>query len=200
MSGTTRTFVAVEMPGPVQAELQRLQDRLTPEAPGIRWIKQSTGFHLTLAFLGNVPDSDLAAVGRAVQDAAEPFGPLGLRIEGLGAFPKPARPRVVWAGLGGPGVAGLGELRYAIVKALAEVGHAPADDRFSPHVTIGRHKEGRGRSPDLTGPLGRLGGVQGPPFEVGEVIVFASKPGPAGPAYTPLAHAPLKGQKPPIRP
>jgi 2'-5' RNA ligase len=193
MPGTTRTFVAVELPEPVRAELRHVQEQLAPEAPGFRWLAETTGFHLTLAFLGSVPDTNLAAVCRAVVEATKTFGTLALRVEGLGAFPNSARPRVVWAGLGGPGVALLGELRRAIATALANVGHAPADDRFSPHVTIGRVKPGRGRPPDLTAPLGRFGGWIGPAFAVSETVVFASNLGPAGPSYTRLATAPLKG-------
>jgi 2'-5' RNA ligase len=193
MPGTTRTFVAVEMPGPVQSELQRLQDQLGREVPGVRWVGAATGFHLTLAFLGNVPDTDLEAVCRAIEAGAAPFGPLTLRLEGLGAFPKPARPRVVWAGLGGPGMAVLGELQRSLVAALKRVRHAPEDDRFHPHVTLGRIPEGRGRPPDLTGPFRRVGAVVGPYFEVSEVTVFASWLSPSGPSYTPLARALLKG-------
>ena len=85
------------------------------------------------------------------------------------------------------------ELRRSIVASLGRVEHAPADDRFTPHVTLGRIKDGRGRPPDLTGPLAQLGGEARPSFEVSEVVVFASSLGRDGPSYTPLAHAPFKG-------
>ena len=53
---------------------------------------------MTLAFLGDVAELDLNRVCQAVAAAAAPFPRFDLRLEGVGAFPEPARPRVIWAG------------------------------------------------------------------------------------------------------
>lgn len=199
MPGTARTFVAIEMPAPIRDELRGLQERLAPDAPAVRWVG-AAGFHLTLAFLSDVPDPALEAVRVATAEAAAPFPPFVLHVEALGAFPKPARPRVVWAGLGGPGLPPLHDLQSALAAALRRAGHGPADDRFTPHITLGRIKDGRGHPPDLTAPFARVGPLPTAPFEVAEIVVFASKLGAAGPSYTPLLHAPLTGRKPSIGP
>jgi 2'-5' RNA ligase len=192
MPGSTRTFVAIDLPGPHKAELRRLQDRLAPEAPGVRWVGESQ-LHLTLAFLGDVPDAEIDTVCRAVAGASAPFSPFELVLAGLGAFPKPGRPRVVWAGMAGAGLASLASLRAAVVAALGSAGHAPADDRFTPHITLGRIKDGRGRPPDLTAPVARHKTWTTAPFEVVEVVVYASKPAPSGSTYSVLSRAPLGG-------
>ena len=61
MAEMTRTFVALEIPEPLGGKLAKLQGRLESEVPGVRW---TTGrpYHLTLAFLGDVAESDLSAV------------------------------------------------------------------------------------------------------------------------------------------
>ena len=102
MPKTTRTFVAIAIPTPQGEKLTRLQQQLAPEIPAARW-SASPPFHLTLAFLGDVPDIDLNAVCHAVAEPAGPFLPFDLRLEGVGAFPSPARPRVIWAGLAATG-------------------------------------------------------------------------------------------------
>jgi RNA 2',3'-cyclic 3'-phosphodiesterase len=101
MPKTTRTFVAIAIPTPQGEKLTRLQQQLAPQVPAARW-SASPPFHLTLAFLGDVADGDLNAVCTAVATACLAFPPFDLRLEGVGAFPNPARPRVIWAGLATP--------------------------------------------------------------------------------------------------
>ncbi|MBX6315678.1 MAG: RNA 2',3'-cyclic phosphodiesterase, partial [Isosphaeraceae bacterium] len=139
MPSTTRTFVAIEIPSALSEALARLQTQLGPEVPDARWIGRGN-FHVTLAFLGDVNDRDLDRLGRAVGEAVAPFEPFALRLEGLGAFPEPGRPRSFWAGLAGEALDRLKELQRAVSQAVASVGYPPSDDRFSPHVTLARIK------------------------------------------------------------
>ena len=57
MGATTRTFFAIEIPETSGSSLRGCSDRLVAELPGCRWTT-STPFHMTLAFLGDVPDVD----------------------------------------------------------------------------------------------------------------------------------------------
>ena len=196
MPKTTRTFVAIAIPSQQGEKLTRLQEQLAPEIPAARW-SSSPPFHLTLAFLGDVPDGDLNAVCRAVAEACGPFSAFDLRLEGVGAFPSPARPRVIWAGLRAADGSPLFELHKAIVMALTKAGYRPDDQRFTPHATLGRIRQDRrgGRSPDLTAMLQPLQNWSGGTFRVSEVVTFASTLSPEGPVYAPLARAPLAGEK-----
>ena len=125
-------------------------------------------------------------------EAVRGFDPIPLRLVGLGAFPDPARARVLWVGLTGPGLDALRALREAVRQATATAGY-PADDRFEAHVTIGRLKPKRGMIQDL-GPLCRhFRTWPGGAFTVAETIVFASVLAPEGSAYSPLTRAPLQG-------
>lgn len=195
MPRTTRTFIALPVPAPAGEKLLRLQARLAPELPSVRWTT-TLPFHMTLAFLGDVPDTDLNSVCQAVAGASEPFAPLELSLLGLGAFPAPARPRVLWAGLSTGEMSRLAELRQAVVKAVTRAGYRPDDQRFTPHVTLGRLRgDRRGPPPpDLTDIVAAHQAWAGGTFKAGEVVTYASTLGPHGPAYAPLARGPLRGR------
>ncbi len=189
MPETTRTFIAIEVPDPQRDDLERLRRRLEPELAGARWVSRSQ-YHVTLAFLGDVPTADLDAACRALGEATGKVEPFTMLLKGLGAFPRPSRPRTLWARFEGPGLATLERLHREIGQALQRIGHRPDDhDRFSPHVTLARFKTGPGRpnAPDLTERLQQYAGWATDPFEIGEVVTFASELRAEGPVYTPLS-------------
>jgi 2'-5' RNA ligase len=195
MSRATRTFIAVTLPDSLTRKLTRLQALLGPELPGTRW-SATLPFHLTLAFLGDVPDADLNAICRATVEASASSSPFDLRLEGLGAFPAPGRPRVIWVGVNGAGLVPLERLRADIVGAVRDVGHPPEDDRFHPHVTLGRVKTVRGAPLDLTPWIKHYQTWSAGAWPISEAVVLASTLTPDGPEYMPLVHAPLRGRKP----
>lgn len=198
MADTTRTFLAVPLPDDAVSAIGRLRSKLEPEIPGIKWVAPDH-YHLTLAFLGDVQNTDLETIGRATEDVTVGFDPLELRVEGLGAFPSSMRLQTLWVGLTGPGIAGLEALREAVAEATTRAGYPP-DGRFTPHVTLARFRSrpGRGRAakaPDVTGVLEREAGWSGGSFEVREVVLFRSILRPEGPQYTPLARGRLGSGK-----
>ncbi len=192
MAQTTRTFIAVPLPDQVGERLIKLQTRLAPLIPSIRW-NEIRPFHLTLAFLGDVPYIDLNEICSAVAKAARTVRRFEVQVTGLGAFPNAAKARVLWAGLGGPGLEHLAELHKAVVAAISEAGHPPEDLRFSAHVTLGRLKPGGGKTPpaDLPAILEKYREWSGGAFTVGEAVTFSSTLTPEGPAYAALARGPL---------
>jgi RNA 2',3'-cyclic 3'-phosphodiesterase len=195
MASRTRTFVAVPLPADRASRLAKLQIQLAPSLPGTRWVS-SGQLHTTLAFLGDVEDSDLDRVCRAVTEAAARFPPIELRLEGLGVFPNPARPRVVWVALTGPGADTLCDLQKAVTEALAQEGFPSSGERYTPHMTLARFKDrhGRGRRdrpPPIDEILRQYQAWSGGAFQVAEVVTFASLLGPEGPSYNPLSRAAL---------
>lgn len=194
MRETTRTFIAIPIPEPIGLKLGRKQAELTPEVPGCRWTASSP-FHLTLAFLGDIRNRDLNELCRAVAAATGPFERFELRLEGLGAFPSPQKPRVVWAGVTAPDLNPLLDLRKAIVQAATQAGYRPDDPRFHPHITLGRIKSDRGPSYDLTRLVDREQTWSAGTFTAVEVVTYASTLDPKGPSYAPLGRARLAGKK-----
>jgi 2'-5' RNA ligase len=196
MPETTRTFIAVAIPAPLGEKLTRLQTRLASEIPGVRWTS-TLPFHVTLVFLGDVRNADLNQVCTAVSEAASPFTSFEVRLEGIGAFPNPARPRVIWAGLKSPQPGPLVPIRDTIARNLSRIGYRSDKDRFTPHATLGRIKPDR-RSPavpDLTKVLSAYESWEAGAFTVRELTTFASTLTPQGPVYAPLAQARLIGKK-----
>lgn len=196
MSQTTRTFIAIPAPDSIGERLTRLQGRLAPQAPSIRW-NVTPPFHLTLAFLGEVPFVELNSICRAVAAAARTVRRFELTVTGLGVFPNLSKPRVLWARLEGPGLDPLADLHKAVIAGLEGVGCIPEDERYSPHVTLGRMKPGRGAShPEgLAAVVARHQNWSAGAFTVSEVVTYSSTTTPAGPAYAPLARAPLAGAR-----
>jgi 2'-5' RNA ligase len=194
MASTTRTFIAVAVPDPLGQKLTRLQTLLAPDLSDTRWAT-TPPFHITLAFLGDVEQGDLNDVCRATVAAVSALQPFDLRLEGLGTFPDPIRPRVVWVGATDAGLAPLESMQKEVVKAVRSVGYPPQDDRFHPHVTLGRLKPGRRPSPDMTPLLKHYRLWAAGSFTIEEAIVFASTSTPDGPVYAPLVRAPLRGRK-----
>ncbi len=194
MRETTRTFIAIPIPEPIGKKLARRQADLTPKVPGCRWT-EGTPYHITLAFLGDVRNSDLNQLCLAIASAVEPFARFDLAIEGLGAFPSPQKARVIWAGVAAPDPSPLLDLREAVVRAATQVGYRPDDPRFHPHVTLGRVKSERGSVCDLTKVLERNPEWAPGSFPVVEVVTYASTLEASGPSYAVLGRGRLAGKK-----
>jgi RNA 2',3'-cyclic 3'-phosphodiesterase len=193
-SETTRTFFAIEIPEAMGNALRELQKALAPELPGCRFTRDDTPLHMTLAFLGDVRNGDLSGLLDLVAASVGRFPPCELHSVGLGAFPSPRRPRVVWAGLPARKPALLDEIQHALAGAAAQAGYRP-DERFHPHVTLGRFKAGRRGPCDLTEVVERYRSWSCGGFTASEVVGFASRPTAEGPSYEPLGRARLEGEK-----
>ncbi|HXH22928.1 MAG TPA: RNA 2',3'-cyclic phosphodiesterase [Dehalococcoidia bacterium] len=143
-----RLFVALELSPAWLQELERAQNALRAALEGrgvrpLRWVRPE-GIHLTLKFLGSVPESRLEAVRGAIRSASSDFAPISLVLaERLNAFGDRRGPRVIWAGLDGASAAERGRL-YRLVEDLetsfAAAGF-PREGRFQPHLTLARVPE-----------------------------------------------------------
>ncbi len=187
-----RLFVALDPPDPVRRRLGGVQASLReaagPHAESIRWAP-SDRLHLTLQFLGAVPEERLEAVRRAVEEAAAATRPLRLTVRGVGAFPAPRRARVVWAGVEDD-AGGLAALAAALGRGLAPLGF-PADGRpLSAHVTLGRSREAGGAR-GLGGALAAAATGEPIPWRAEELVLFRSHTGAGGARYEPLVRARL---------
>src|SRR5271169_5479181 len=94
-----RLFVAIFPPDAVIAGLREfvagIGKQFTPR--NIRWTHPDQ-IHLTLNFLGSIATERLPAIESALHPACAGHHPHQLRVSGLGCFPNPDRPRILWAG------------------------------------------------------------------------------------------------------
>ncbi len=141
MSDTIRAFIAVELPEDVKAELAKLIERLRRSgARGLRLVRVE-GIHLTLKFLGNVPQARVEPITDALRHAAERHSPFKARLGDVGVFPDRRNPRVLWVGLQGD-LEPLKALQGDVEEALARMGFARESLAFSPHLTLARLQDG----------------------------------------------------------
>jgi 2'-5' RNA ligase len=190
---TRRLFVALEPTEAVrrrirtaETELRRAVGRAETE---IRWVDPEN-VHLTLQFLGAVPEERVADVAGAVAEVARSApGPLSLEVRGAGGFPNARRPRVVWLGVGGD-LAALRALVADLGRRLAPLGFPPEDRPFTGHLTLGRAREGRG-NPGIAGALAGAREEEAVAWRATEIVLFESHLSPKGARYEAVARAPL---------
>ena len=95
-----RSFIAIDLPPTFLEAIGKLQDELKIGTKGIRWVK-SGNIHLTLKFLGDMPEGLLDELGEILASVCRTHTPFELSMGKSGGFPNLERPRVLWLGLVG---------------------------------------------------------------------------------------------------
>ena len=185
-----RSFIAIELPDEIRHALAEVQKHLRRDVAGVRWVEPGS-IHLTLKFLGDIPAEQIQPIVAAAMGAVQDEPPVSLGVSGLGAFPNPRRPRVIWVGLEGD-VARLGRLQTRLEEALEPLGFPREERAFRPHLTVGRVKDPR-RPPDLTRALADATVPRCNSFDVREILLYKSDLRPTGAIYTKLQHLPFAG-------
>jgi 2'-5' RNA ligase len=190
---TVRTFVAIELAPDILTRLEDLLTRMKRDLPPglVRWVRPA-GIHLTLKFLGEVPANKVDAIAEAMRDACTSHPPFSFAINGLGCFPNPRRPRVIWVGVDEPSGT-LAHLQRDVERAMKPLGFAPEERKFHPHLTLGRVKRGtpgelRTLSEYISHGQAKIGEMQAT-----SVSLIRSDLRPDGAVYTELAAALLSG-------
>lgn len=166
----TRMFVAVVPPSEVVDHLDVFLD-VRRAAAAYHWAPPEQ-FHVTLAFLAEVPDCKLDDLVERLDRAAARRRSFGASVAGGGAFPDAGRARVLWAGLDVDD-RGRTELSRMATGARAAANRAgvPVDgQRFRPHVTLAR----LGHPGEVTSWVRLLDAYRGPTWTVDRVTLVAS--------------------------
>lgn len=174
-----RAFLAISPPDEVRHALVeqlsglRIPGRLVPPQ----------NWHITLRFLGEIDD-----VTRERYTAAIDQSSLGrsfvLGFDHLGAFPRPTKATVIWAG------ASRGGERLFELAEIADLGAGdagiPGEDRpFRPHLTLSRARPPV-RAVELVEEV-----ELDVAWRVGAVVLFRTVPGRGGVSYEALESFPL---------
>ena len=186
-----RLFIALEPPPGTRRALALAQATLRQALEGepIRWQSPDKA-HLTLRFLGEVPDRDLAAITKAVREGCRRSQPFELATSAFGAFPSRQRPSVLWLGVGG-------ELEplYALVRRLAPLlegfGSTETGGRFVPHLTLGRVRRPGGRTRQRIAEALELEPPEPNHWRADSAVLMESRLSPAGAEYRVLTRAML---------
>jgi 2'-5' RNA ligase len=180
-----RLFVAIELSDEARAAVAAEQKKIVSALSGSRLtLVRPEHLHLTLAFLGEVPEERATPIVGAMT-ADVPCAPYRLDLAGVGAFPDRGAPRALWVGVGA-GRQETIELRRHVVERLRGAG-VTLDERFDPHLTLGRWRKSRPSDRPRGVRVGKLAGLM-----VEHVTLFQSRLSSSGPTYERLADARLR--------
>jgi 2'-5' RNA ligase len=185
-----RLFVALDIPGAVREALTHFCRPLRALCPEARWVRLE-GVHITLKFIGETPP-DLAERVRVELSSVPSTGPIELHFAGLGFFPTPRRPRVLWAGITA-GVA-LSGLAGAIEAQLERLGIPRETRDFNPHITLARFDSPKGLDA-LRAALEKLSTPEFGGTTAREFHLYRSVLKRGGAEYTRLASYPVSGEQ-----
>ena len=187
-----RVFIAIELPSEVKSNLSNLIAtlRLGRERT-VKWVN-SDNIHLTLKFLGSIPEQKVVDITSAMDRATEGFASFDLKLDGVGAFPNLRSPHVVWAGIGGD-VPVLVNLQKKVEQALIPLRFALEKRSFSAHLTLGRVRDNTTRQEraNLGETLGDLKVKTSLPFTVKAISLIKSTLTQSGAIYDQLASVEL---------
>ncbi len=123
-------FLAVRVPSTAAARARIAElGELGPEVKTVR----PDGLHLTLRYLGPTPPGAVDGWRARAAAAARLVPAFSISLLGLGAFPSPSRPRVLWLGAEG-GAAELARLAELLSDPSPDGGAGP----WVPHCTLAR--------------------------------------------------------------
>jgi 2'-5' RNA ligase len=186
-----RLFFAVPVPGATRAPLEAALPRLEPLLGGAR-LAPPGGWHLTLAFLGQVQPEMADEVVRVGEAAAAGIGAARLRLEGAGTFPEGRRSRVLWAGVGGDAEA-LVHLAAALSAGCKAAGLRFEERPLVPHLTLARFSTPAPVPQEALDLVADAAG-RGQPWEARELACYRSiLGGPRGARYRVVREFPLGG-------
>ena len=186
----TRTFLAVPLSEQVVDRLADAQQSLSAAGARVRWVAREN-LHLTLKFLGNVEEADMAEVCRLAGEVAAAVEPFDFAVTALEAVPPRGALRMIWAGVAEP-TGALAKLNRAAEDAYERMGFEKETRPYRPHLTLGRAKAGRNIA-ELRAAADRFAETDFGTTPAEELIVFESSLTPTGPIYSPLAKAAIGG-------
>lgn len=126
-----RAFIAVDLDPVFKDQIREIQKKF--EAFDLKFVNPEI-VHITLKFLGDVKESEIPLLASALDSLdCEPFE---ARIEGIGLFPKPGNPKVLWLGASGD----FAVLHDELEKVLRPLKFEEDGRKFLAHATLARVK------------------------------------------------------------
>ena len=188
-----RSFVAFDLSPEIGKIMARVSEELRKSSLDVRWVKVEN-IHLTVVFMGNINEANITPIGDVVQEVCLSSGPFDVSLKGLGSFPNPKNPRVLWIGLDGD-LERMALFRDDLQKRLTPFGIKEETRRFKPHLTLGRFRRYKRGDPQLNEIIRRYNDLTDSFFSLKELSMFRSDLKPGGAEYTKLKAWPLAGKK-----
>ncbi|MGW0467915.1 RNA 2',3'-cyclic phosphodiesterase [Streptomyces sp. NPDC003027] len=133
-TSTVRVFIALAPPDEAKEELARELRPAYDAYPNMRW-NRIEDWHITLAFLGELPVTTVPLLRAPLARLAATRPPLRLALRGAGCFDE----RVLWSGIDGD-LEGLHLLAAEVRTVVKACGVDVADRPLRPHLTLARSR------------------------------------------------------------
>lgn len=173
-----RVFAGIAAPMDLTRELKSFRNAIEHE----KWTYK-TDYHLTLAFIGSVDDSQIDVISAALREVASRNQRFDFVADEFGAFPEKSDAIVFWAGAGKKcqPLLDLG----ADVRAEFTNRNISFDPKpFMPHITLSRFRRGANLRD-------RMKKFNRQVIDVSQIVLFSTRPSDEVPRYQKLAEFPL---------
>jgi RNA 2',3'-cyclic 3'-phosphodiesterase len=128
-----RCFVALPVPGHVRALVAAATAPAREAGTALSWTRPE-GWHVTLAFLGDVPLEELDEVERLVAGVAADAAPIACELGEVGRFGR----RALWLGVDDDPPGAIARLGAALQTVLVASGRLDEERSVRPHLTVAR--------------------------------------------------------------
>ncbi|MFJ3902924.1 RNA 2',3'-cyclic phosphodiesterase [Streptomyces sp. NPDC090025] len=166
---TIRAFIALAPPDAAKDELAHALRPAVDAYPGLRW-NRIQDWHITLAFLGELPVEVVPPLRAPLARLAAGRRPLELALRGGGHFDE----RVLWSGIDGE-VDALRALAGEVRELVRSHGIPFAERPLRPHLTLARAR--RGDASSVTASAAGLAGFTGAPWTTARLHLVGSNIG-----------------------
>ena len=179
-----RSFISLDLPLSLRHELSGHAKLIAGQdkRQKIRWLPPEN-YHLTLVFLGEIESAILSGLQFALERKLESTKAVPLTISAITPFPF-SRPRIAAALV--ENTAELLRLQTDVANCVRKYGITLERRRFVSHVTLGRLKQGAGKTVDFQARIILLSGI------ADSVIMFQSELTPDRAIHKALAEIPLR--------
>lgn len=177
-----RTFCALELPSPVGLRATDHANRLRHQFPNVSasWNRDGK-FHLTLKFIGEIPQERIEHISLAADRATNNFEVFNLIVKDVGAFPIKGTPKVLWLGINDQS-GSLVRLQTRLEEECEREGFIKERRGFHPHLTLARLRKPEGAR--AIAAAHREMGFSAVQFEVAEILVLRSELSSKGSEYS----------------
>lgn len=178
-----RTFIAIDIPDFIKNKIGIITQNLQETGHDVKWV-DNKNIHLTLQFLGDIPNDDIPNLICTLKKIGRKNKPIKIKLAGLGVFPNFYNIKVIWIGLK-KGKQELDELHQELQYPLKQLGIEGEQRKFSPHLTLGR-KKSQMVNYELVKQIKEFPKDVIGDFSVNEFVLYKSILLPTGPKYIPL--------------
>jgi len=190
-----RVFCAIDLPEDVRERLMAYTLSLRKAVPEAQasW-SRPCNIHLTVKFLGEIPQSRVEGLSRAAARATSGLESFAISVEKTGVFPTNGAPRVLWIGI--EDLKGkLDGLHRRLEDECAKAGLKKEARPFHPHLTLARLRQPRHARTLASAHQS----MEFEPAEVtvSELLVIRSELSSAGSKYTVISRHPLSSAEEP---